>query len=534
MSTAGPRLVHGVLLVALGVRVWGIGFGLPSVIARPDETALAGPAVGFLSGDLRPPFLIWPTLMAYVVALLYLAYFAVTRAAGWYDTLAAFAESRRADISPFLYVSRGLSAVMGVMTVWGVYAIGRLVFDRTIALVSAGFLSLSFLHVRDSHFGVTDVPMTALVVLAVLAALRWRQSGGLLRAAGAGLATGLAASTKYNGLIACAPFAVAVVQRLAEERRAPADAIRRAAGAVAAFTAALALGLFGTSPYILVDWPRVVADLNATNSMLLHGHGIVVGRGWRYFAEVVLPAAVGWPILVAGVSGTFLLLATRFRQTAVLWAFPLAYYLIAGRGYAVFARYIIPVLPFLCLAAGWLTVETVRMLARGRSPAMQRGLVAAAAFAMVAPTAYNTILLDRLLSTTDNREIVARALAEAVPPGSLFYQSGEPQGHVPLGVAGHELSVRQVLFDADDGRFAPADPDWVLIQRSPLLVYSSVPPALERALKDRYVLARSFSTVADAGVDMTYDQQDAFFVPLSGLAGIARPGPSFELYRRRD
>ena len=57
-------------------------------------------------------------MLAYLVALTYLAYVFVTRPFGGYATVAAFAESRRQDLAPFLYMSRGLSAVFGVLTVW--------------------------------------------------------------------------------------------------------------------------------------------------------------------------------------------------------------------------------------------------------------------------------------------------------------------------------------------------------------------------------------------------------------------------------
>jgi hypothetical protein len=60
--------VLAVLLIALIVRVWGIGFGLPFANARPDETAIAGPAVGFLGGDLRPENFFYPTLFMYAVS----------------------------------------------------------------------------------------------------------------------------------------------------------------------------------------------------------------------------------------------------------------------------------------------------------------------------------------------------------------------------------------------------------------------------------------------------------------------------------
>lgn len=165
--------------------------------------------------------------------------------------------------------------------------------------------------------------------------------------------------------------------------------------------------------------------MTATQAMFLGGHSIVLGRGWWYYASVVLPAAVGWPIFIAGVAGTILLLVMRFRQAAVVVAFPITYYIVAGRGLGVFARYIVPVVPFLCLAAAWLMVEVVRRTTARYSPAWRRAAMAAATVLMVAPTAYKSVLLDGLLVTTDNRAIAARALLDVVPPGSLFYQSGE-------------------------------------------------------------------------------------------------------------
>src|SRR6266496_4455685 len=107
---SGPvYLLLIVLLIAAAVRVWGLGFGLPYIAARPDETEIAGPAAGFLTGDLRPPFFEWPTLFAYAVALLYTIYFYASRPFTGVASLHAFAESRRQTIAPFLYISRSLS-----------------------------------------------------------------------------------------------------------------------------------------------------------------------------------------------------------------------------------------------------------------------------------------------------------------------------------------------------------------------------------------------------------------------------------------
>lgn len=536
MRRARRLLFPLVLLIALLVRIWGIGFGLPYANARPDETEVAGPAVGFLSGDLRPPFFQWPTLFPYSVALVYVATHTLSRPFTGYQTLNEFAESRRQNVAPFLYGSRLLSAALGILTVWWVAAICRRIFDDTVAIVAALFLALSFLHARDSHFGVTDVPMTALVVLAVLAILRWRDTGRLAHAATAGVAAGLASSTKYNGLGVVVPFGVALAQR-AFETWPGRSAISRTALAAVIFGAALSAAFFATSPYILIDWTRFLEHVSGVQRAFASGHGMTLGQGWWYYARVVLPAAVGWPIVLAGATGTVILLIGHFRPVAVVLAFPIAYYLFAGRGLTVFARYILPVVPFLCISAAWLTVTAVgsgfsRILSR--APFLRPVLMASAAIAMVAPTARDAILLDRLLATTDNRVIAARALLDLVPAGSLIYQTGERYGHAPLAIEGRRLDAGIAQFDAATGQFRPREPDWIVVQRSSLILYSAVPAGIEKLIAEQYVLAKALPTETSETHARVYDQQDAFYLPLEGLVGLTRPGPGFELYKRRE
>jgi hypothetical protein len=120
------------MILAVALRVWGIGFGLPGATARPDETQVAGPAVGYLSGDLRPPFFQWPALFQYVVAAAYAAYAVLGRPLTGLASIAAFAESRRQNLAPLLYVSRALSMLCGSATVWLVHRIGRRLFDETV------------------------------------------------------------------------------------------------------------------------------------------------------------------------------------------------------------------------------------------------------------------------------------------------------------------------------------------------------------------------------------------------------------------
>ena len=56
-----------IALVALGLRLWGITFGLPAIY-RPDENVVVGRAMGVLHGVVDPRFADWPHLYFYASA----------------------------------------------------------------------------------------------------------------------------------------------------------------------------------------------------------------------------------------------------------------------------------------------------------------------------------------------------------------------------------------------------------------------------------------------------------------------------------
>jgi hypothetical protein len=538
LAVTSRRLLVVIVLLALAVRLWGLGFGLPFYNARVDESTMAAPAVGFLSGDLNPHDFMYPTAFRYALAATYAAWYLIASPFGVYSSLEALANRRFDTIAPFFYMDRGLSVLMGTLTVWWVFLVCRRIFDDTIALVAALFMALAYLHVRDSHFGTSDVTMIGLVMLSLLSIVRWQETGTLARAAVAGLLVGLAASVKYNGLGAGVPFAAAVAERLFARDRRTRISFGRAALLLTLFGAAVAAGFFGTSPYALIDWHRFVTDVAAQGAILAQGHGLRTTRGWIHHGTVNLPAALGWPLYLAGLGGVVGLLVTRWRHAIVLLAFPLAYYAVTGSGYRVFARDSLPNVPFLCIAAAWLIATIVRTTVRTVG-SLPRTAVAwttgALAVALVAPSALNVWRLDRIFGQTDTRVVAARTLPSLITPWSLVYQAGEAYGHVPFDISRPPFVVDECTFDETRNEFAPDGtlPAWIILPRSPLLVYSRVPEGVERIVKARYDLALRIPATTDDH-PRVYDQQDALFLPLSDLSGVYRLGPSFEVYRLRD
>jgi hypothetical protein len=231
-------------------------------------------------------------------------------------------------------------------------------------------------------------------------------------------------------------------------------------------------------------------------------------------------------------------MAARLRQRALLLlAFPLVYYAVAGRGYTVFARYMVPVVPFLCVTAGCLVAHLAALTDRVIAPGRRASLAALLALALVLPSAMQIVRYDRLLSRTDSRVLASEWIKGEVPDGATVHLAGGMYGVPDLGRRGAPPPYRMWEFDEARGRFDTATglttewPEWIVTQDSPLRDYSRIPEALREGLRG-YELRRSFRAV-DMRAPHVYDQQDAFFLPLSGFGGIGRPGPNISIYRRR-
>jgi hypothetical protein len=136
------------------------------------------------SGDFHPHFFDYPGLYIYVQFVVSVVRFMGGAVAGEWTSLAA------APTSEFYVWGRAVTATLGVATVLVVFQIGMRWGARH-ALLSAGLMAVLPQHVRESHYVLTDVPLTFFVALTLLLSLRATSAGtGLpLGWRGGGLAT---------------------------------------------------------------------------------------------------------------------------------------------------------------------------------------------------------------------------------------------------------------------------------------------------------------------------------------------------------
>ncbi|HEY2905308.1 MAG TPA: phospholipid carrier-dependent glycosyltransferase [Vicinamibacterales bacterium] len=532
MTRRCGRALAAIVALAAVVRFWGLGFGLPYTQARPDETIIIGVVLSFLHGRFAVEFYDYPWLYMWALTAVYFAYFAWGVAIGAFHSIADLTASWPVHWEPFFLLSRALSATLGTATVAVVFAVGRRLWDETTGLLAALFLSLAFLHVRDSHFGTTDIAMTFLLMVAMALLLRSHlgQRNSFLQA---GVAAGFAAATKYPAALLVVPAFVSDIVRRFELAGGVRTRDRRLMRFGIGFSLAVLVGV----PFVLFDTQRFLHAMDVLKQSTTGGQGLVpIESGWIRHLRLSLRYGVGLPMLVTAVAGMVAILVRTPAVGAVLFAFPLVYYAVAASMRNVFFRYAIPIVPFLCLAAARLICLVVPRVVAAWPVRLSSPWRLAAPWiigaAVVAPSALSVYQFDRIVARADNRVVVARWFEQHVPPRSSVLQSGSQYGHAQFDPGlNYTMWVwnKSASIFVVNGQPAVGQPDWILVQDSPLP--SATQPFVTALLRRDYAFVQNFVALSrDRG--HLFDQQDAFYVPYAGFTGVERPGPNFALYKR--
>ena len=559
-----------ILAVGFSLRLLGIDFGLPHTDCRPDEGVLVRKALAAAGGDLDPGFFHYPSFHIYTLAGLFGACYAAGWLAGIYPTPQDFLLRYFIDPSGLYLAGRLLGALLGTASIYLVYLVGRQAGGVRAGLTGAAFLSVCFLHVRDSHYLTVDVPAAFYLLLAAVLLLRFLRTGGTGWLAASALFSGIAVSTKYNAAIVVAVFAGYLCARgLAQHRRsgpppgdgsAPPVSLRHAAVFAAVTAVAAALG----TPYAVLDFNSFAADVLSEREHFATGHGLDLGRGWTYHAATTLPAALGWPMYAAALAGC----AVLFRAggaPAMLVVAMVFYYAVAGSGKTVFFRYMLPLAPFLCVAAA---CGLERLFAVARMRALWRTAVV---LLVAAPSLYASVRLGILLQRTDTRLLAAEWIETHVPAGSRIAMVGSGFGYprlhpgrdwlvqqhedfrragfpakslalrlqyesYPPDPSYHPLSVlpdnphslRNRLVGVSPRQLLDSGVRWVVTQTHPLPL-SQVDPEFALQLLRHGETAAHFNSVR-GGSRASFEKTDAFFVPYAGFGEVVRPGPELTIY----
>ena len=395
-----------IIVVAALLRFVALGSGIPFNIGV-DEPEIMNRVVQMMrTGDFNPHFFDYPGLYFYVQLGVAVLRFLAGATTGEWNAL------EQVDTPDFYLWGRALTAILGTLTVVLVYRVGMRWGARHAAL-AAGLMAVMPLHVRESHYVLTDVPVTFFVTLTLLLTLGAHERERAASFALAGAAAGLAAATKYPGALVIVVPLIAVWMTLGTKPSRLIASLAVLGGAVAAFLVA--------APYTILDLPA-----------FLNGYAHLAGYyspkrlaepAWvTYYKH--LSRSMDWPafLLLLGGLGLGAVRAIRgpgrVRWTVTI-VFPLLYYYFLSGQTLVFGRYLLPLLPFVCVLAAVGTVSGVSLLRRFDIPRAPRtAVIAALTAAALAPPAWQSMNFVRTIARTSTVEQAYDWIRSSVPKGS--------------------------------------------------------------------------------------------------------------------
>lgn len=463
---AGAPLVL-VLLVSASLNGWHLNWGLPN-----GNTTWAADAVQPLTplAIARKSFSEWNSGWFYfkypighhqLLLVSYLPYLSVLYLTGQFrnpkpEPPYGF-EDPEESIAVLALIGRAVSVAMGTASVWIVYALGTLLFDRRTAVLAAAGSACSAALVFYSHTTNLDVPVTFWMLLAVLFGVRlmrevtWRDCLGLGVAAGMGMAT----KESAVGMLVVLPPLIAVAQLWPAGAGSLREAGRRSAllgiGALSSLLVyGLATNCFYNPSGLYNRWRFLTNSLPAADygelvpraAYIDAGQGLSLARHLRLVSELFigLSDAMSAPLLVAALCGAAIALVTARRAALLLLALAFSYYYFSLTALPLVAvRYVLPLAPLLLLFSG---AALSSLASRGRAG---RGMVAAILLFALAGGVSVDYLLVRDPRYAAEEWLAAHASGHQVET----YNRGTflprmPAGAIPVRPRFEDLSIEQL------------------------------------------------------------------------------------------
>jgi hypothetical protein len=406
-----PSLIVGaIFILALVLRLWGIGFGLPYEY-HVDEDQYVRQAATMGSTGLEPADWYNPPLFKYVLLAEYGAFFVVGKALGWFASTADFGARMSLDPTWLYLLARGTSALLGAFTVLIVAWTGVKAYNHTVGLFSAALIAVAFLPVRESHFAVNDAAAAFMVSLVMLGVVGILKSGSWRWYILAGVGLGLGFATKYHTLAAVAPVILAHFYSPGISLRRP--ALLRIAVVVAIATTSAILA----SPYFILTPQHVLADILKLSSSGQIGYlwQIDPDGGYVFYLKTLV-WGLGWPLAGLCIVTAIVALFCHHLIDLVLLSYPWLMFLYLGRKEMFFGRFMLPLVAPLVLVSASLIYDVAKKYIDKRS--WRTGVLVGVWLILAIPTLISSVRFDSLLTQTDTRTIAKQWIEQNIPDGA--------------------------------------------------------------------------------------------------------------------
>jgi Dolichyl-phosphate-mannose-protein mannosyltransferase len=401
-----------VLLGGLALRLWGVRQGLPYVYNTDEADHFVPKAIEmFAAGSLNPHYFANPPAFTYLLHVLF---------AVWYGGGSGARRALALDPTAVYTLARIAAALLGTAALWLLYATGSRLFGRAVGLLAAAIEAVAFLPVFYSHLALNDVPTLAPLTLSLLGTAGVLRRGRRRDYALAGVGLGLACATKYTAGIVLAPLAAAVAARYLGGGAA---AGRRALAGIALAGAAGAIAFLIANPYALLDYHSFHRELVHQSTLSAEAQGKLGAprKGGIVYYLWSLTWGLGWAPALAALGGAVVVSrsprwADRRALGWLLVPAPLLFLAFMGLQGRYFGRWLMPILPILCLLAAVFAVWVLDAVAKlGRRRILLAGALVAV---LLAQGLLHSIHSGLVLARADTRNQTRTWMLAHVPAGA--------------------------------------------------------------------------------------------------------------------
>lgn len=432
-----------VALTSLVLHLWGIAGDLPYA-PDVDEPVFLEAAVRMLQhATLNPGWFGHPgsTIIYPTAAIIELWYLGAQYVSPFAHPIAGIEREFIANPMPFYLIGRLVSVVYGVGAVGVTWLLARRLVGNVGGVLAAMVLPATSIVVAYGQLVRTDTAGMFFALVALWLALRAMEVGRCRDWVLVAVAIGLAISTRYFYVTLVVPYGVAAWLWLRSSPARPRLRYRltRAWPVPLVALVATPAAFLATSPFVLLDLRRVIADLRfeiRTTHAGADGLSPLGNLGW-YLGHVV-PATFGPGLLLLAILGAVLVARHHGRATAVLVAFGASYLVGVSASPLHWDRYVIPLAPLVGIAAAgavlWIAtaVVTVPGWLAGRRRAQSSpgtidrappgplvvGLAAAIVVVLLVPSLRAVAAADRLRAMPSTRVVATEWILANLAPGS--------------------------------------------------------------------------------------------------------------------
>lgn len=409
MQQKWPRFTLVILMLASAlILTWGMVKDLPYIHEVDEAQFWVEPAARIAStGDLNPHWFGHPgSTVIYPLAAIYRLRYGAQAQAG----LALYPLN-------FYLAGRMLSILYGVASIPFIFLCGRKLFNPDSAIL--GTLFFIFCPQVIYHFQIirTDSAATFFGWATLYLIARIYDNPRVIYQVLAGICIGLGISSRYFMVVLLLPLLMVNLVHFRLHLKPRKNILMAAGCALLVCLSTFAI----SSPYFFLDFQTAIQSLQSeARSIHLGADGLSPAGNLLYYIITAIPALITWPQALLALTGIVIVILRKKVLPIFYFIYCLAFMISISLSHLHWARWIIPLLPFFTLAAGYALQQiTSRLFSQ---PKRYLACLALAGLAVSILPIYNSVLLDIRASKPGTRILATQWIEKNLPAGSTIIQ----------------------------------------------------------------------------------------------------------------